>query len=335
MLDIYYDANKLRDPEDRIDYTEFNNDGFNKEMCLDVDMTNHYDVWIRAMNFCDRKNIPFVKYKVTTFCNYPWLLDTTAKGEIMMAEAKLYMQQTADLELANIFIQGLSNQNPNINNTDMLYLQLKVRRENIIEDTLNSLIREGINLKKQLKVKFDGELGQDEGGVQKEFFQILVRDLFNPEFTMYNYYKESKLVWFNGATFESNIKFELIGVLMGLAIFNGVILDIHFPLACYKKLLNIEPNLEDLKELDPKTAQSLQYILDSDSPTLEEELYLSFIYETSVFGENRVEELKQNGAEIYVNQENKHEYVELLLDYIFEKSIKEQFKAFYTGFHKA
>jgi hypothetical protein len=40
-----------------------------------------------------------------------------------------------------------------------------VNRDSIIEDTLNSLIREDINFKKPLRIKFIGELGVDEGGV--------------------------------------------------------------------------------------------------------------------------------------------------------------------------
>ena len=50
------------------------------------------------------------------------------------------------------------------------YLFLEINRETIIEDTLNSLLRPGINLRKPLRIKFLGELGVDEGGVQKEFF---------------------------------------------------------------------------------------------------------------------------------------------------------------------
>ena len=38
------------------------------------------------------------------------------------------------------------------------------------------------DLRKQLKVKFHGEDGIDEGGVQKEFFQLIIEELFNPEF---------------------------------------------------------------------------------------------------------------------------------------------------------
>jgi len=56
---------------------------------------------------------------------------------------------------------------------------------------------------------------------------------------MFTYNEESRMLWFNGDTFETNIKFELIGILMGIAIYNQNILELHMPIACYKKLLDI------------------------------------------------------------------------------------------------
>lgn len=43
----------------------------------------------------------------------------------------------------------------------------------------------------------------------------------------------------------------MIGITCGLAIYNSTVVDLHFPLALYKKLLNVQPGLEDLKELSP------------------------------------------------------------------------------------
>ena len=37
-----------------------------------------------------------------------------------------------------------------------------------------------IDLRKQLRIEFNGEEGVDEGGLQKEFFQLLVERLFDP-----------------------------------------------------------------------------------------------------------------------------------------------------------
>lgn len=38
------------------------------------------------------------------------------------------------------------------------------------------------DLKKQLAVEFDGEQGVDEGGVSKEFFHLIVEEIFNPDY---------------------------------------------------------------------------------------------------------------------------------------------------------
>ena len=38
------------------------------------------------------------------------------------------------------------------------------------------------DLKKQLFVEFEGEQGLDEGGVSKEFFQLVIEEIFNPDF---------------------------------------------------------------------------------------------------------------------------------------------------------
>eukprot|EP00343_Euplotes_focardii_P011051 CAMPEP_0205831612 /NCGR_PEP_ID=MMETSP0206-20130828/44536_1 /ASSEMBLY_ACC=CAM_ASM_000279 /TAXON_ID=36767 /ORGANISM="Euplotes focardii, Strain TN1" /LENGTH=281 /DNA_ID=CAMNT_0053136399 /DNA_START=648 /DNA_END=1490 /DNA_ORIENTATION=+ len=193
-IDLYSEGNNKNAKEEQIKYTEFYNDLINKE----IELASHYEKWVRGLNYCKKKNIKYDRHSPNgsfTLCNYPWLLDTTSKGEIIKYEAKAQMELLKDQELANLFIMGLTSQLPQNSINEIAYLKFDVRREFIVEDTLNNLIREGVNLKKQLKVNFKGEFGQDEGGVQKEYFQILVRDLFKPEFTMFNYHQESKYVW--------------------------------------------------------------------------------------------------------------------------------------------
>jgi hypothetical protein len=61
---------------------------------------------------------------------------------------------------------------------------LKVSRDRILEDALDQIVHVAnkADLKKELVVKFMGEAGIDQGGVKKEFFQILTRRMFDPEF---------------------------------------------------------------------------------------------------------------------------------------------------------
>lgn len=53
------------------------------------------------------------------------------------------------------------------------------------------------DLKKQLVVEFVGEQGIDEGGVSKEFFQLIVDEIFNPAFGMFVQQEETNNMWYD------------------------------------------------------------------------------------------------------------------------------------------
>lgn len=44
---------------------------------------------------------------------------------------------------------------------------------------------------------FDGEEAVDAGGLTKEFFLLLLKELMDPVYGMFTYYKESNLLWFS------------------------------------------------------------------------------------------------------------------------------------------
>lgn len=50
------------------------------------------------------------------------------------------------------------------------------------------------DLKKQLFIEFEGEQGFDEGGLSKEFFQLVLEEIFNPDigksFHLYSVFEE-------------------------------------------------------------------------------------------------------------------------------------------------
>ena len=80
-----------------------------------------------------------------------------------------------------------------------------------------------LSFKKPLKVKFFGEEGVDEGGVSKEFFQILISELFEPKYGTFIYNSDTRTYWFNRNSLEDQQNFKLIGILCGLAIYMGVV----------------------------------------------------------------------------------------------------------------
>ena len=65
-------------------------------------------------------------------------------------------------------------------------------------------------------------------------------------------YIKNTVWWFNPSSFEEPIKFELLGTLWGLAIYNSILLDIKLPRVVYKKLLKETLVLEDIRDIDPE-----------------------------------------------------------------------------------
>ena len=91
----------------------------------------------------------------------------------------------------------------------------------------------------------------DEGGPKRELFQLLKAILFEQGYGLFKYVKETGVYWINHQSLEGNIQYELIGTLLGLSIYNKIILGVNFPHLLYKKLLNISPTFEDLKQIQP------------------------------------------------------------------------------------
>lgn len=83
----------------------------------------------------------------------------------------------------------------------MLYLYFEIHRENILDDAMEKLCRVKHNLKSPLRISFIGEEGADEGGVQKEFFQLVTKDIFNPYLDMFIPKNNNRVFWFNGFSF--------------------------------------------------------------------------------------------------------------------------------------
>ena len=72
-------------------------------------------------------------------------------------------------------------------------------------------------MRKPMRVEFVNEPAIDEGGVIKEYFQLLLKEIFRAEYAMFIFNEDRRVYWFNGFSFESPINFELIGTLLGLA----------------------------------------------------------------------------------------------------------------------
>ncbi|KAM6306287.1 putative E3 ubiquitin-protein ligase HERC4 isoform 2-T2 [Aegotheles albertisi] len=290
-----------------------------------IDIRNDYVSWVQQQVFGMLTDIP------VTICTYPFVFDAQAKTTLLQTDAVIQMQMAVDQahrqNLSSLFLPVFESVNP--------CLILMVRRDNIVGDAVEVLRKtKNVDYKKPLKVIFVGEEAVDAGGVRKEFFLLIMRELLDPKYGMFRYYEESRLIWFSDKTFEDSDLFHLIGVVCGLAIYNFTIVDLHFPLALYKKLLNKKPSLDDLKELMPDVGRGMQQLLDYPEDDIEEAFCLNFTITVENFGTTEIKELVPNGADIPVVKQNRQDFVDAYVDYIFNKSVASLFSAFHAGFHK-
>lgn len=99
------------------------------------------------------------------------------------------------------------------------------------------------------------------GGLTKEWFLLLIKQIFHSDYGMFVYHHSSRCYWFS-TTQRGNLKeYNLIGVLTGLAVYNSIILDLHFPTACYKKLLS-PPVVPSVSDIDSTNVGSAEVTLD-------------------------------------------------------------------------
>ncbi|KAH9894888.1 hypothetical protein C8Q73DRAFT_645187 [Cubamyces lactineus] len=215
-------------------------------------------------------------------------------------------------------------------------LQLNVRRQRVFEDSFQYLQRKtGDQIKYgKLSVRFYDEEGVDAGGVTREWFQILARQMFDPNYALFQpcavdklTYQPNRASWVNP---EHLSFFKFVGRVIGKAIYDGRLLDAYFARSIYKQLLGKPVDYKDVEWVDPEYYNSLVWILENDPSPLD----LTFSVEADEFGVTKLVELKEGGASIPVTQENKKEFVQLSANYRLYSSIKEQIEALLAGFYE-
>ena len=148
------------------------------------------------------------------------------------------------------------------------FLVLEIRRDNILGDALNQLWRrQKRELTRPLKVRMgmdEGEEGFDLGGVQQEFFRLAIAEALDPLHGLFTIDEVTRMTWFVPCSRAPLYQYVLVGLLFGLAVYNGLTLPVTFPLAFYRKLLEARVrtnNLQNISDGWPTLAKSLAEML--------------------------------------------------------------------------
>uniref|UniRef100_A0A1I8N5R1 E3 ubiquitin-protein ligase n=1 Tax=Musca domestica TaxID=7370 RepID=A0A1I8N5R1_MUSDO len=213
--------------------------------------------------------------------------------------------------------------------------EIRVRRTSILEDSYRiiSQVTKTDLLKTKLWVEFEGETGLDYGGLAREWFYLLSKEMFNPYYGLFEYSAmDNYTLQINngsGLCNEDHLHyFKFIGRIAGMAVYHGKLLDAFFIRPFYKMMLEKPIDLKDMESVDTEYYNSLVWIKENDPRQLE----LTFCVDEDTFGQKSQHELKPGGANIEVTDENKDEYIKLVIEWRFVARVKEQMTAFLQGF---
>ena len=216
-------------------------------------------------------------------------------------------------------------------------LQLHIRRDQVFLDSFKSLYyKSGDEIKYgKLNIRFNGEEGIDAGGVSREWFAAMSRQIFNPDYALFNPVASDRTTFhpneFSSVNEEHLMFFRFIGRIIGKALYEGRLLDCHFSRAVYRKILGKTVSLKDLESLELDHYKSLVWVLENDITDVITE---TFSIENDRFGAKTIVDLIENGRNIEVTEDNKQEWVRLIVEHKLIKSVEPQLDKFLEGFHE-
>jgi len=158
--------------------------------------------------------------------------------------------------------------------------------------------------------------------------------MFNPNYALFKPVASDRTTFhpnhLSGVNQEHLLFFRFIGRIIGKALYENRVLDCHFSRAVYKRMLGKGISIKDMESLDLDYYKSLIWMLENE---VEGVVIENFAVESHDFGESRIIDLIENGRNIPVTDENKQEYVQLIVEHRLVNSVKEQLENFLAGFH--
>ena len=198
---------------------------------------------------------------------------------------------------------------------------INISRENCLEE---SIVEIGyVNLWREVKINFKGEVSYDAGGLFREWFIILIEELEKKEKGIFERAECDEISYvFNKNLNEDSYWVEkylcFLGKLMAKSIIDNITINLSFNILIYKLILEEDIKFEDLKNIDTYLYSSLLSLKQMTPEELDSmEIYYTYQYENSE-GKLIIDELIPDGENIKVS--NIDDYIEKRINYIVKKS---------------
>merc|ERR1719319_19059 len=206
-------------------------------------------------------------------------------------------------------------------------LAVHVRRDAVFEESFRELYRRSAEeWKNRFYIVFEGEEGQDAGGLLREWYVIISREIFNPNYALFKTSSGDRVTYtindFSHINSNHLCYFKFVGRVIAKAIYDNKLLECYFTRSFYKHILAKAVKHQDMESEDYEYFKGLDFLLENKVEDLGSEL--TFSTEIQEFGVTETRELIPNGKNIPVTDENKDEYIRLVCQMKMTGAIRKQ-----------
>ncbi len=216
------------------------------------------------------------------------------------------------------------------------HMKIKIRRAHLLHDSIEAVMSlSPTDMRKIWRFEFLGEVAIDAGGLQREWFQLVTEQLFDPDMGLWLPSASNQMAMRINPASEIScpenhlIYFRFLGRVMGKAMFDGQIVAGHMVRHLYKHILGWPITFEDLEIPDESYYNSLKSLLKLDNI---EDMCLDFTFLENDLGENRTVDLIEDGSNVDVTNENLPLYLEVNMKYHMMERVKPQLNELLLGF---
>lgn len=221
-------------------------------------------------------------------------------------------------------------------NFDILSLYsivIAIERSNFLRDSFEQFKTiPDLDLRMELKIYFLNEVCQDAGGLIREWFTILIEELFAPNLGLFKKTNTQELYYTineNSTSVKENDTeyFYFFGQILAKALYEKIPIKAYLAKYILKQIVQEELLPEDLKYYDMELWESIKYL--RENVVENDSIWGSF----TVCNQGKLEELKENGSNIPITESNKQEFISLFCKYHLHKIIKNQYNSMILGFY--
>eukprot|EP00940_MAST-03C_sp_MAST-3C-sp2_P000233 g233.t1 len=220
-------------------------------------------------------------------------------------------------------------------------IDIVIDREDLLEDSVTQIMKlKGDQLRKQWRVRFNGEKGLDAGGVTRAWIELVMKSLFNPNNGLFKYSAGDNMSYFINPSSgmlqpKHRLFFRFAGRMIGRTLLFHEIQPCYFVETLYKHMIASPITVKDLAFFDAAMYSSIRAMLDMRPDMIEDALMLDFsITVMDAFGTPKVIELVPGGTDIAVTGHNRREYISRIVKYYMYDSCKYQIESLLQGVYE-